>query len=113
MRPSFTSRSADYAAPHLSIIPQLNVNALKAVGSVLRFFSGNTFLQGQCVTYELGRWKDSETKEWEWSLSPTKYAPPVRAMPPLHALRTLHATAICMRRHGLLYQQVCDDDTCN
>ena len=41
LRHSYASRSADFAAPHLLIMPQLHVDALKAAVSVLRFFSAS------------------------------------------------------------------------
>jgi hypothetical protein len=41
LRHSYASRRADFAAPHLLIMPQLHVDALKPAVSVLRFFSAS------------------------------------------------------------------------
>ena len=45
--------------------------------NVLRFFSGNAFLQKQCVYYKLGEVKDGK---FEWTLAPTKYATTIHAI---------------------------------
>ena len=37
--------------------------------NVLRFFSGNAYLQEQCVYYKLGELKEDT---FEWTLAPTK-----------------------------------------
>ena len=51
--------------------------------SVLRFFSGDAFLQDQCVKYKLGVWEADEDGLWQnfsWKLAPTKYATTIHAI---------------------------------
>ena len=49
--------------------------------SVLRFFSGNRFLQDQCVKYKLGVWEGDEARQkLSWTLAPTKYATTIHAI---------------------------------
>lgn len=40
--------------------------------AVLRSFSGNPFLQSQCVKYKLCTWADEARTQLKWSLAPTK-----------------------------------------
>ena len=46
--------------------------------NVLRYFSGNAFLQKQCVYYRLG--EIQENGKFEWTLAPTKYATTIHAI---------------------------------
>ena len=47
---------------------------------MLRWFSGNAFLQGECVKYKLGVWVDEAKTKFEWSLAPLKYATTIHAI---------------------------------
>ena len=50
---------------------------------MLRFFSGNPFLQSQCVKYKLGEFvpaADGGPAVFKWSLAPTKYATTIHAI---------------------------------
>ena len=49
LRHSYASRSADFAAPHLVIMPQLNIDALHVSASVLRIMLAS--LAGRCTSY--------------------------------------------------------------
>ena len=46
--------------------------------NVLRYFSGNAFLQRQCVYYRLG--EVQENGKFEWTLARTKYATTIHAI---------------------------------
>jgi len=53
LRRSYASRSADFAAPHLNIMPQLHLDALHAAASVLRINESHacfTLSQPSCTS---------------------------------------------------------------
>jgi hypothetical protein len=48
--------------------------------NVLRSFSGDAFMLGQCVKYKLGEWADAAETEIRWSLAPSMYATTIHAI---------------------------------